>query len=61
MTLTDTVYRGRINKGEDKPLHRSLLLHLGKISGNIAGTPFSITAPPPDDFSTVLKRLQKSR
>ena len=61
VTLADTVYRGRINKGEDKPLHRSLLLHLGKISGTIAGAPFRITAPLPDDFSTVLKRLQKSR
>ena len=60
VTLTDTVYRGRINKGEDKPLHRSLLLHLGKISGNVAGVPFSITAPLPDDFSAVLKRLKKS-
>ena len=60
VTLTDTTRRGRLNKGEDKPLHRCLLLHLGRIHGNVAGTPVDLTAPLPDDFATVVKRLGKS-
>ena len=60
VTLTDTTRRGRLNKGEDKPLHRCLLLHLGRLQGNVAGVPIDLTAPLPDDFATVVKRLGKS-
>ena len=60
VTLTDTTRRGRLNKGEDKPLHRCLLLHLGRIQGLVAGVPIDLTAPLPDDFATVVKRLGKA-
>jgi len=59
ITLADTVRRGRINKGEDHPLHRCLLLHLQKVEGVVDGKPFEIEAPLPTDFATVLKRLRK--
>ncbi len=59
VTLTDTTHRGRLNKGEDKPLHRGLLLRLAQIEGKVAGQAISITAPRPDDFATVVKRLSK--
>jgi hypothetical protein len=60
VTLTDTTRRGRLNKGEDKPLHRCLLLHLGRLQGNVGGVPVDLTAPLPDDFATVVKRLGKA-
>lgn len=59
VTLTDTTPRGRLNKGEDKPLHRGLLLRLAQVDGTVGGRKFSITAPRPDDFATVVKRLSK--
>ena len=60
VTLTDTTRRGRLNKGEDKPLHRCLLLHLARIRGLVGGVPVEIAAPLPDDFATVVKRLGKA-
>ncbi len=59
VTLTDTTPRGRLNKGEDRPLHRCLLLHLSKICGRVAGKPIELIAPLSDDFATVQKRLRK--
>ena len=59
ITLADTVRRGRINKGEDRPLHRCLLLHLQKVEGVVDGKAIEIEAPLPTDFATVLKRLRK--
>ena len=59
VTLTDTTPKGRLNKGEDKPLHRGLLLRLATVSGILAGKKFVITAPQPDDFVTVVKRLSR--
>jgi len=60
VTLTDTTRKGRLNKGEDKPLHRCLLLHLGRIQGVVAGAAIDLSAPLPDDFATVVKRLGKA-
>ena len=59
VTLTDTTPKGRLNKGEDKPLHRGLLLRLASVSGILAGKKFVITATRPDDFATVVKRLSR--
>jgi 23S rRNA-/tRNA-specific pseudouridylate synthase len=59
VTLTDTTRKGRLNKGEDKPLHRGLLLRLAKVEGVVAGGKFAFEAPRPDDFATVVKRLSK--
>ena len=59
MTLTDTTPKGRLNKGEDKPLHRGLLLRIARVAGKVAGKEFEVIAPRPDDFATVVKRLSK--
>lgn len=59
VTLADTVRKGRINKGEDHPLHRSLLLHLQSVKGVVNGQSIAIEADLPADFATVLKRLRK--
>lgn len=59
VTLTDTTRRGRLNKGEDKPLHRCMLLHLEQLQGVVAGQPIALTAPLPADFAAVVKRLAK--
>jgi 23S rRNA-/tRNA-specific pseudouridylate synthase len=59
VTLTDTTPKGRLNKGEDKPLHRGLLLRVARMTGKVNGQVFEITAPRPDDFATVVKRLSK--
>ena len=37
VTLTDTTRKGRLNKGEDKPLHRGLLLRLAEVEGAVGG------------------------
>lgn len=60
VTLTDTTRKGRLNKGEDKPLHRGLLLRLAQVEGVVAGVRFAFEAPRPDDFATVVKRLAKT-
>jgi 23S rRNA-/tRNA-specific pseudouridylate synthase len=59
VTLTDTTPKGRLNKGEDKPLHRGLLLRLAAVAGKVGGRDFQVIAPRPDDFATVVKRLSK--
>ncbi len=59
VTLTDTTIKGRLNKGEDKPLHRGLLLRLSRVSGKLDGKKFEVISPRPDDFATVVKRLSK--
>lgn len=59
VTLTDTTRKGRLNKGEDKPLHRGLLLRLAEVEGAVGGERIKLTAPRPDDFATVVKRLAK--
>jgi hypothetical protein len=59
VTLTDTTIKGRLNKGEDKPLHRGLLLRLSRVSGKLDGKKFEVLSPRPDDFATVVKRLSK--
>ena len=59
VTLTDTTPKGRLNKGEDKPLHRGLLLRIARVTGKVAGKEFEVVAPRPDDFATVVKRLSK--
>ena len=59
VTLTDTTPKGRLNKGEDKPLHRGLLLRVARVAGKVAGKEFEIIGPRPDDFATVVKRLSK--
>lgn len=59
VTLTDTTPRGRLNKGEDKPLHRGLLLRLARLEGKVNGQVIAVTAPRPDDFETVVKRLSR--
>ena len=59
VTLTDTTPKGRLNKGEDKPLHRGLLLRLARVAGKLNGKAFEVMAPRPDDFTTVVKRLSK--
>jgi 23S rRNA-/tRNA-specific pseudouridylate synthase len=59
VTLTDTTRKGRLNKGEDKPLHRGLLLRLARVEGVVGGVKFAVEAPRPDDFATVVKRLSK--
>lgn len=59
VTLTDTTPKGRLNKGEDKPLHRGLLLRLARVVGKLNGQRFEVVAPPADDFAAVVKRLSK--
>jgi 23S rRNA-/tRNA-specific pseudouridylate synthase len=59
VTLTDTTPKGRLNKGEDKPLHRGLLLRLARVTGKLNGQRIEITAERPPDFATVVKRLSK--
>ncbi len=61
VTLTDTTPRGRLNKGEDRPLHRGLLLRLAMMRGEVAGRGVSLSAPASDDFAAVLKRLTRRR
>jgi len=57
VTLAETVASGRLNKGGDKPLHRSVLLRLAVIEGIVGGEAFRIEAPRPDDFATAVRRL----
>ncbi|MEY2820812.1 MAG: hypothetical protein ACO268_00780 [Opitutales bacterium] len=60
VTLTDTTPKGRLNKGEDRPLHRGLLLRLAEVRGKVGGLEVAITAPPADDFATTVKRLTRA-
>ena len=70
MSLNDAVKRMRgkpktairltvVRKGEDKPLHRGLLLRLAEVEGAVGGERIKLAAPRPDDFATVVKRLAK--
>ena len=59
VTLTDTTPKGRLNKGEDRPLHRGLLLRLAEIRGRVGGEEVALACPPPDDFAATLKRLTR--
>ncbi|MFM9000943.1 MAG: hypothetical protein ACKORB_04890 [Opitutia bacterium] len=61
VTLTDTTPRGRLNKGEDRPMHRGLLLRLAEVRGKVGGAEVAVSAPAPDDFAAVLKRLGRAR
>lgn len=55
--------KGRLNKGEERPLYAFPCLHLARISA-AAGTVFSpdvseISAPLPDGFDALLKKLRR--
>ena len=60
VTLTDTTRKGRLNKGEDRPLHRGLLLRLAEVRGKVGGVEVALKCPPPDDFAATLKRLSRT-
>lgn len=59
VTLAETVPNGRLNKGGDKPLHRTVLLRLMRVEGAVGGASFRIEAPRPDDFAAAVRRLEK--
>ena len=53
--------KGRLNKGEERPLYASACIHAEKIfvpEGISAGTPTEISAPLPDGFAALLKKLR---
>jgi 23S rRNA-/tRNA-specific pseudouridylate synthase len=58
VSLAETVSHGRLNKGGDRALHRSILLRLASVEGSVGGTPFRIEAPRTDDFVVTLRRLR---
>lgn len=60
VTLTDTTRKGRLNKGEDRPLHRGLLLRLAEVRGKVGGVEIALKCPPSDDFAATLKRLTRT-
>ena len=61
VTLAETVRAGRLNKGGDHPLHRGILLRLAEVVGKVGGAEIRVTAPRPDDFETVVRRLSKGQ
>ncbi len=53
--------KGRLNKGEERPLYASACIHAEKIfvpAGVFAGTPAEISAPLPDGFAALLKKMR---
>lgn len=59
VTLAETVPNGRLNKGGDKPMHRTVLLRLMSVEGVVGGVAFRVEAPRPDDFAAAVRRLEK--
>lgn len=56
--------KGRLNKGEERPIYAALCLHLAEIvvpAGALAAEAVTISAPLPDGFAALLKKFRALR
>lgn len=59
--LSDLKPRYRPGRGDERPLHASLCLHLREIAGTDAnGAAFRVSAPRPKSFDVLVRRLEEA-